>query len=152
MIKLTCPCYSYLFICAHFRTSSPIFIFFSFYGYINFFPFSLSFLFSCLGTKGLWDRSPTAWFLIFSLSLTFPSWPWRYGIESAQPQFIFLFSSLDQPRGRMFDSHTPQPLFSYNFLCLTKRFWARIPLLSFLFSNINFPIKVKVRIPLTTFV
>ena len=69
-----------------------------------------------LGTEGLWDRSPTASFLLFSFSLTFPSWPWGYGIESPQPHFIFLFNSLNKPRGRRFDSHMPQLLFSFNSL------------------------------------
>ena len=69
--------------------------------------FFLSFPYRSFGTERLWYRSPTASFLLFCFSLTYLSWLWGCGIESARPHFIFLFNSLNQPRGRRFYSHTP---------------------------------------------
>ena len=65
-------------------------------------------------TMRLLDRTPTA-SLYFSFNLPFP------------------------PRGRGSDSHASH-LFSFHFfLTLTKRFWVRIPLLSFLIFIHHFP-------------
>ena len=67
--------------------------------------------FSLIGTERMWNRTPTTWFPFILFSLIYLHLG-REGVGSNphNPTLIFLLTfSLVLPRGRGFDSHTPQP-------------------------------------------